>query len=464
MTDETSGRGGASPQAPAVRWGGIADDFTGATDLATNWVARGLRTAVTLGVPSDAQLAELAAMDAVVVALKTRTAPVAEAVEQSVAALAALRRLGCTRFYDKYCSTFDSTPEGNIGPVADALLAELGARRAVVVPAFPDTGRTVYLGQLFVGDRPLSESPMRHHPLTPMTDSDLVRLLTPQTRHRVASVPLATVRRGPEALRRALDEAEAAGDGPVYVVVDAIEDADLATIARATADDALVTGGSGLALGLPGAADGGPAAARGGAPSARSARSASSVMPVVPGRRAVLAGSASAATRGQVAAARDALPTWKLDLAALRAEPAAEVARIAAWARGRWAAEPETPVLVYAVDSLADLEAETPPGQRPAGELVEEALAGCAVAFAADGARQFLVAGGETSGSVVQALGVRQLELGPPLGPGVSWAHGTAPGAAAGAGGDGPGGFNLALKSGNFGDRTIFTSGWEALR
>ncbi|NJQ05743.1 3-oxo-tetronate kinase [Streptomyces lonarensis] len=421
-----------------VRWGGVADDFTGATDLATNWVARGLRTSVTLGVPTDEQLDGLREMDAVVVALKSRTAPVAAAVDESVAALRALRRLGAERFYDKYCSTFDSTPEGNIGPIADALMAELDTDIAVVVPSFPATGRTVYQGHLFVGRQLLSDSSMRHHPLTPMTRSDVVELLAPQTGHAVRSVPLATVRAGADALRAALAEHRRAGSR-TYVVVDALDEADLAVIAEATADHPLVTGGSGLALGLP-AAPGGPA---------------TTAMPVAEGHRAVLAGSASSATRGQIADARGKLPTHKLDLAALRADLPAEVARITAWAGEHWAAKPGTPVLVYAVDSLDDIESAPPAGGRPAGELVEEALAGCATAFAAAGARQFLVAGGETSGSVVQALDIARLELGPRLAPGVSWAHGTAA--------DGHG-YNLALKSGNFGRPDIFTAGWQELR
>ncbi|GAB2935540.1 3-oxo-tetronate kinase [Streptomyces mayteni] len=429
MTHDAVGRNGP-------HWGAVADDFTGATDLAASWVARGLRTAVTLGIPTPAELPALADMDAVVVALKTRTAPPAEAVARSLAALDALRRLGCARFYDKYCSTFDSTPTGNIGPVADALTAALDTDLAVVVPSFPANGRTVYQGHLFVGDRLLSESSMRHHPLTPMTDADLVRVLTPQTVNRVVSVPLPTVRQGQAALAGAL-RAAAAG-GRCYAVVDAVDDDDLATIAAATADHPLVTGGSGLALGLPAA--GPPATA---------------AMPVVPGRRAVLAGSASAATRGQIAAARDTLAGRRLDVPALRADPAGEVAAIARWAEDRWAAAPDEPVLVYAVGSLDDVETTPPPGQRPAAELVEEALAGCAVAFAAAGARQFLVAGGETSGSVVGALGVRRLELGPALAPGVSWAHGTST--------NRPDGYNLALKSGNFGAPDIFTTCWKAL-
>ncbi|MDT0267287.1 four-carbon acid sugar kinase family protein [Streptomyces sp. DSM 44915] len=421
-----------------VTWGGIADDFTGATDLAGNWVARGLRTVVTLGVPDAADLAGITDADAVVIALKSRTAPVREAVRESLDALAALRALGCTRYYQKYCSTFDSTPAGNIGPVTDALLAALDTDRAVVVPAFPDAGRTVYQGHLFVGDRLLSDSSMRHHPLTPMTRSDLPGLLGPQTSHGVAVVPLPVVRAGAAALGAELDRIAAETDTPVLLVVDAVENADLAVIARATAHHPLVTGGSGLALGLP--ATGEPAHA---------------AMPVEDGHRVILAGSASTATRAQIAHARAAgVPARKLDLAALRADPDAEVDAIVAEVTAAWAAAPRTPFLVYAVGSQDDIQRETAPDQTPAGELVEAALADCARRLADAGARQFIVAGGETSGSVVRALDVRRLEIGPALAPGVSWARATTA--------DGlP--FNLALKSGNFGATDIFTDGWQAL-
>ncbi|MCK1795154.1 four-carbon acid sugar kinase family protein [Streptomyces sp. XM4193] len=419
-----------------VTWGGIADDFTGATDLAGNWVARGLRTVVTLGVPDASDRAALADVDAVVVALKSRTAPADTAVGESLDALEALRGLGVEHIHQKYCSTFDSTATGNIGPVADALMAALGTELAVVVPSFPATGRTVYRGHLFVGDQLLSDSSMRHHPLTPMTRSDLPGLLGPQTAHRVAAIGLPVLRAGAERLRAELDRLRRPND-PVLVVVDAVDEDDLAVIARATADHPLVTGGSGLALGLP------PAA------------SAHEAMPVEPGHPLILAGSASTATRAQIAHARQAgTPARKLDIDALREDPGAAVARLVDEVTAHWAQAPDAPFLIHAVESAEDIRRETPEGARPAGELVEEALAECARRLTAAGARRLIVAGGETSGSVVQALGVRRLELGPPLAPGVSWAHGTA--------GDGRA-YNLALKSGNFGATDIFTEGWRAL-
>ncbi|MFD6274781.1 3-oxo-tetronate kinase [Streptomyces sp. NPDC060209] len=422
--------------------GAIADDFTGATDLATMLVARGHRTVVTVGTetlsdgPGEAAVRDA---DAVVVALKSRTAPVEDAVGTSLAALRALRRAGCERFYFKYCSTFDSTPRGNIGPVADALLAELGERRTVVVPSFPATGRTVYKGRLFVHDELLDESPMRHHPLTPMRDSHVGRLLTPQSGHPVRLVGLDTVRQGSEALRAALDAPELAD---ALVVVDAVSDEDLVTVCAATTHLTLVTGAAGLALGLTG-------------PNAEAARATPASRPGDPG--AVLSGSASSATRAQVAHARARLPHRKLDLAALRADFTGTVAGLVDFARRSWEDEPGKPPLIYAVDDLGDLEQTAPHDVPAASELVERALATCATALVAAGARRLLVAGGETSGAVVTALGVRTLSIGSPIAPGVTWAR--AEGRAHGR----DHAVDLALKSGNFGDTTIFTEAWSAL-
>ncbi|MDF6060920.1 MULTISPECIES: 3-oxo-tetronate kinase [Streptomyces] len=422
--------------------GAIADDFTGATDLATMLVARGHRTVVTVGPESLSEGPEGAAVrdaDAVVVALKSRTAPVDEAVGTSLAALRALRRAGCERFYFKYCSTFDSTPAGNIGPVTDALLAELGERRTVVVPAFPATGRTVYKGRLFVHDELLDESPMRHHPLTPMRDSHLGRLLTPQTRHPVRLVGLDTVRQGGDTLRAALDAPELADS---LVVVDAVTDEDLVTVCAATTHLALVTGAAGLALGLAG-------------PHPDAARATPASRPGDPG--VVLSGSASSATRAQVAHARARLPHRKLDIPALRADFTGEVARLVAYVRRSWEDEPGKPPLLHSVDDLGDVERTAPGGGPAASELVERALATCATALVAAGARRILVAGGETSGAVVTALGVRTLSIGAPIAPGVTWAR--AEGRAHGRDHT----VDLALKSGNFGDTDIFTEAWSAL-
>ncbi|WP_433340079.1 3-oxo-tetronate kinase [Streptomyces sp. CA-253872] len=442
--------------------GAIADDFTGATDLATTLVARGFRTVVAVGpaplVPSpagggeDAVARAVREADAVVVALKSRSAPVAEAVADSLAAWEGLRAAGCARFYFKYCSTFDSTPRGNIGPVTDALLDALGAKGpTVVVPSFPATGRTVAAGLLYVHDELLEHSPMRHHPLTPMRDSDVARLLRPQTRRPVALAALDTVREGPAALRAALAAPELSR---ALVVVDAVTEEDLGTIAAATADAPLVTGAAGLAVGLRG-----PRATAGTAgPEPDTARAPAASRPGDPA--VILSGSASSATRAQVAHARARLPYRKLDLDALRGDFDAAVADLVAFARSCWEESTERPPLIYAVDDLADLETgagDTGPEAIPASALVEKTLAACAERLVAAGARRVLVAGGETSGAVVTALSVRALSIGAPIAPGVTWA--SARSRVDGREHD----VDLALKSGNFGSAEIFTEAWSTL-
>jgi uncharacterized protein YgbK (DUF1537 family) len=412
-------------------WGCIADDVTGATDLATNFVGQGFRTAVFFGVPTRATIEAVGDLDVAVVALKSRTAPTEVAVEESLGALEALRAAGAERYYVKYCSTFDSTADGNIGPVIDAVLGALGERATIVVPSFPDAERTVYRGRLFVGDEPLDESPMRHHPLTPMRDDSLVRLLQPQTTAAVRLITLPTVRRGADVLRRELDRATAETGGRVAVVVDAIDRSDLETIMSAANALRVVTGGSGLAQGLTG-------------PST-DARD----IPATPGRRAVLAGSASARTREQIAAAAPTLPSRKLDIPALRRDLHREVAAITSWAEQLWGADPAVVPLVFSVATLDDV--TTSEG---GSELVERALAAVAARFVELGARQLIVAGGETSGRVVQELGVTALRIGPAISAGVAWSAGTTSGGVH---------VSLALKSGNFGAPDMFESAWSAL-
>lgn len=415
-------------------WGCVADDVTGATDLATNLVAQGLRTVVVFG-PIDQRRRQVIAdtdADAVVVALKSRTAPVEQAVYHSVEALRALRDRGAQRFYFKYCSTFDSTAEGNIGPVMDAFLAELGETVTIVVPSFPDTGRTVYHGHLFVFDELLAESPMRHHPLTPMTDSSLPRLLEQQSSSTIRTIDLPTVRNGPEAIAAAL--AETAREGrPTAVVVDAIDNRDLERIMAGAQRLRLITGGSGLALGLPPLDSG-------------NARE----IPVVAGRRLVFSGSASERTREQVRNARDLLPSRKLDLLALRADFAAELTRLTDWLRARWTSDPAAVPLVYSVGSLADVESAS----GGASELVEHAIGRLARGAVADGVTQLIVAGGETSGRVISELGIDALKIGPSIDAGVTWSAGQT---------DTGRTVDLALKSGNFGGPDMFTTAWSAL-
>lgn len=417
-----------------TRRGAVADDFTGATDLAGNWAARGLRTSVLLGVPEGED--ELGTDDdAIVVALKTRSVSPGVARDRATQAGRYLLGVGCDQLYDKYCSTFDSTPDGNIGPVADALLKLTGAARAVVVPSFPDNGRTVREGHLFVGELPLDESPMKDHPLNPMWDSSVARLLEPQTRHRVGLVPLGVVHQGPDVVRRALAEQEERGFR--LVVVDAVTNDDLTVISRATQDDLLVTGGSGLALGLP--------------PRTTEPR----VLPRIPGRRVVLSGSASSQTQSQVAYARDGdrLPHARLDVAAYLQDAGAEVDRLVARVTSCWAKKPDLPALVYSVGSPTDVAEARRYGPDVSGRI-EEAFAALARGLTDAGATELVVAGGETSGAVLESLAIRRLEIGQQLSPGVSWTVGTTA--------DGRR-HNVVLKSGNFGSETLFVDAWESL-
>ncbi len=416
-----------------VRRGAVADDFTGATDLAGNWTARGLRTSVLLGLPEDTMAAEVEEDDAVVVALKTRSAPVAFARDQSTRAGRFLLDLGVEQIYDKYCSTFDSTSEGNIGPVMDELVSLTGAARAVVVPSFPDNGRTVYQGHLFVGGQLLHESPMKDHPLNPMRDSSVPRLLDPQSRHSVGVVSLQVVHEGPGAVRSGLEQQQA--EGHRLVVVDAVTNDDLTVVAAATQDDPLVTGGSGLALGLP----------------ARPTRPR--LLARIPGRRVILSGSASSATQRQVGRALGVMPHVQLDVAAYTAEPESEVARVTGLVQDAWREEPDRPALVYSVGSPDDVTRARATGGN-VSQRIEAAFSTLATALSDAGCTEFIVAGGETSGAVLEALGVARLEIGQQLSPGVSWLAGTTSGGRR---------HNFVLKSGNFGTEDLFVAGWSGL-
>jgi uncharacterized protein YgbK (DUF1537 family) len=428
-------------QARGPLLGCIADDFTGATDLASMLVRAGMRTVQTIGVPAAAGPLDA---DAVVVALKSRTIGADAAVAQSRAALDWLRAQGCRQFFFKYCSTFDSTDAGNIGPVADALLDALAADRpqdagfAIACPAFPENGRTVYRGYLFVGDGLLNESGMEHHPLTPMRDPNLVRVLQRQTRSKVGLIPFEALARGVDAVRDAIGRLRA--DGVRFAIADALSDADLRTLGAACADLALVTGGSGIALGLPenfrraGLLD----------PAAEPAR-----LPAVDGAAVVLAGSASKATQAQVAEWLKSRPGMRIDPRALARGEAVVDAALALVEQHRRGPAPQ-PVLIYATATPDEVKAVQDELGSGAGALVEAALASLAQRLLARGVRKFVVAGGETSGAVVQALGVRMLRIGPTIDPGVPVTVSV---------GDTP--LVLALKSGNFGGVDFFA---KALR
>jgi 3-dehydrotetronate 4-kinase len=420
--------------------GCIADDLTGATDLALMLTREGMRTLLCTGLPPEGL--DVAAADAVVVALKSRTIAAADAVAQSRAAAAALRRCGAQRLFFKYCSTFDSTDAGNIGPVTAALLEEAGGV-TIACPAFPATGRTLYAGYLFVNGVPLNESPMKDHPLTPMHDANLVRVLQRQTALPVGLVAFDTVAKGAAAIRAAI--AQGAASHRIFIV-DALSDDHLRAIGAAVAHLPLITGGSGVAMGLPVAyRDAGLLAGLTPAPQ---------TLRAPPGRAAILAGSCSAATRAQVKAAIAAgLPHWRVD--------PLEVASGSQTARGilTWIDRQPTdrPFLVYSSDDPdAVREAQHRLGRAQAGTIVEDTLGAIAAALPARGITRLIVAGGETSGAVMQALGAGVLTIGPEIAPGVPWTL-LRSGERSGAG------LALALKSGNFGAEDFFLSAWDRL-
>jgi uncharacterized protein YgbK (DUF1537 family) len=424
----------------SVLLGAIADDFTGATDLCNTLVRRGMRTVQLIDVPAPD--VEIPDAEAVVVALKSRTIPAAEAVEKSLAALDWLRRAGARQILFKYCSTFDSTDTGNIGPVAEALMDALGTDFTLFCPAFPENGRTIYLGYLFVGDVLLSESGMRDHPLTPMRDPSLVRVLQRQSRGQVGLVPQYDVARGPETIRDAFCSLRQAGFR--HAIVDAIEDHDLEAIGEAAADFPLLTGGSGIALGLP------ENFRRQGL---LGDRGAADVLPPIPGAAAVLSGSCSEATLAQVAHMRERGPVFTIDpIAAAAGRNIAEEAL--AWAAPRLG---DRPVLISATASPEEVAAiQQVLGRERAGALVEGILADVARGLVARGVRRLVIAGGETAGAIVQALGVTGLRIGRQIDPGVPWTVSlpASPGEPALA---------LALKSGNFGAPDFFLRAFAVL-
>ncbi len=423
--------------------GCIADDLTGATDLANNLVRAGIRVVQTFGVPEQADAIDA---DALVVALKSRTIPADEAVGLSLAACRWLRRQGARQIYFKYCSTFDSTPQGNIGPVTEALMEELGCDFAIAAPAFPDAGRTVYLGHLFVGDALLSETHMRNHPLTPMTDANLVRWLQRQLDEkrgrRVGLIPLACVADSAEAIRRRI--AELRGGGVAVAIADTVSNADLLRLGAALHDAPLVTAGSGLALGLP-ANWGFTAGSDGGR------------LPAAGGRRAIMAGSCSAATLGQVRAFLAAGGSaYQVTADACFRSQAATVAGTLDWADARWRGDAAAPLLVYSsAEPAAVAAAQQQYGVEEAGVAIERTLAAIAQGLAERGARQLILAGGETAGACAQALGVTQLKIGAQIDAGVPWCY-----AARTACGEG---LHIAFKSGNFGAGDFFTRAFTLL-
>jgi len=412
--------------------GCIADDFTGASDLANTLAKGGMATTQFVGVPKGDAPADC---EAGVVALKTRSIDAAHAVRQSLAAADWLVAQGCEQFLFKYCSTFDSTPQGNIGPVAEALLDRLGADLAVVCPVFPATGRRLFMGHLFVGDKLLSESGMEKHPLTPMTDPDIRRWLRLQTKGEVGLIPLDTVRAGQDALSAAFNAERARGVR--LVVTDAVADSDLMALGEALAKHRLITGGSGIALGLP------ENFRRAGKLAGKARAEA-----VAKGRAVVLSGSCSTASQRQVAEYLKNHPGLELDPAKLM-DGSFGVDDAAAWIAAQDGA---VPMIYSTADPATVTGAQQRFGRAEIAGKVEHFFAGLARRLADDGVRRIVVGGGETSGAVVEALGVTSLGIGAEIDPGVP---------ALVTDRNGP--LGLALKSGNFGTDDFFEKAVERI-
>lgn len=415
--------------------GCIADDFTGATDLANNLVRNGMRVVQTIGIPDRALDKEL---DAAVVALKSRNIAPEDAVAQSLEALNYLLSQGAQQIFFKYCSTFDSTPRGNIGPVTEALMKALGVDFTIATPAFPDNGRSVFKGYLFVGDQLLNESGMRDHPLTPMNDANLVRVMQAQCSQKVGLIAYETILAGPDAIESRISELKSSGI-PI-AIVDAVSNDDLYRIAPALKDLRLITGGSGIAIGLPGNFG-------------LSVSPETASLPPATGYRAIISGSCSQATNLQVRNFIDAggvaYPLNPLTL--INNEPKKLVADILAWAKPLLASEP---VLIYSTANPEEVKkVQSQLGIQAAGDAIEGLLANIAKGLVDLGVGQLVVAGGETSGACVKALGVDQILMGQQIDPGVPWCYAS--------GLKQP--LHLALKSGNFGFPHFFTSAFSKL-
>ena len=420
--------------------GCIADDYTGASDLANTLTRCGLRTVQTIGVPSDDL--RLPDVDAVVVSLKSRSIEASLAVVRSRAAEKWLRGHGARHVLFKICSTFDSTDLGNIGPVMDALRADADEAIVLVTPAFPETGRTVYQGNLFVGSVPLNESPLKDHPLNPMHDSNLVRVLARQSRTRIGMVDLAVVARGADAVRAHLDVLAAKGVGAT--IGDAVFERDLETIGTVALDHRVSVGASGLGLGL----------ARALVASHRLAPDAATAMSDAPvgGLAACLAGSCSQATLGQIARAQALMPVFRLDPEQVIAD-GAETARALGWAKERLGNGPILIASSSTPDQVSALQARH--GRDAAGHAIEQAMADLAEGLVGAGVRRLVVAGGETSGAVVDRLGIPGFLVGLEIAAGVPVLR---------AVGSSSGEMLLALKSGNFGGPEFFADALELMR
>ncbi len=424
--------------------GCIADDFTGATDLANNLVRAGMRVVQVMGLPTSSLLFEA---DAVVVALKSRTIPKPEAIQQSLNALKWLREQGACQIYFKYCSTFDSTTDGNIGPVTEALMTALsdlpGSDFTIATPAFPDNNRTVFKGHLFVGEVLLNESGMQDHPLTPMNDPNLVRVLQDQCQVKVGLVDYQVVKKGEVAIRARFEELK--DDGVQIAVVDAISNDDLMRLGPALSNMPLITAGSGVAIGLPGNFGLKPS-------------NLASQLPVPKGTRAVISGSCSSMTNLQVKAfLENGWPAFQVhpevgDISPISGEKI--VREVLTWASNQ---KSKNPILVYSSANPEVVKlAQDKWGVAQLGAWVENVLSSVALGLIRDGVAQLVVAGGETSGACVQALGIKQMTIGPQIDPGVPWCYATCQESNFDS-------IHISLKSGNFGGVGFFEKAFGCL-
>ncbi len=432
-----------------IMLGCIADDFTGATDLANNLVRAGMRVVQTNGVPTQPLSAEV---DAIIIALKTRTTSPADAITQSLAALQWLKSAGSRQIYFKYCSTFDSiytstdvAKRGNIGPVTEALMDAMGVDFTIATPAFPDNGRTVFKGHLFVGDVLLSESSMKTHPLTPMRDANLVTVMQAQCKRKVGLVDYRAVSAGSIAIQDRI--AELRNQGVSIAIVDAISNEDLMRLGPAIADLPLVTAGSGVAIGLP---------QNFGIDAKVASRAAT--LPAAKGYQAVVCGSCSQATNAQVAVWMASGHPHKAlnldDILGNETQHYAEVQNVLSWAKDLL---PQTPVLIYSTADAASVKStQSALGSEVTGARIEQALSAIAKGLVEFGVYQLVVAGGETSGACVQTLGVEQMQIGPQIDTGVPWCYGFSN--ATGAN------IHITLKSGNFGSADFFAKAFKLLK
>ncbi|MBY3181781.1 four-carbon acid sugar kinase family protein [Rhizobium laguerreae] len=425
----------------AIFLGSIADDYTGASDLANTLTKNGLRTVQTVGIP-DPALA-LPDVDAVVVSLKIRSVPASDAVTAATSAERWLRQRGAGHVLYKICSTFDSTDAGNIGPVAEALSEAAGGGVVLVTPAFPETGRTVYFGHLFVGGQPLNESPLKDHPLNPMHDANLVRVLTRQSRNAVGLIDLTCIAGGAGAVKARLDTLSKAG--VTAVIADAIFERDLETLGEIALETPVSTGASGLGLGLA------RALVRSGRISSGGATTADAIRPVG-GLSAIVAGSCSKATLHQLDVAERSMPVLRLDPERLLAGPD-EIAAAISWAGDRISAGPVVIAASAAPETVSRLQSLH--GREASGHAIETATSIITAELVERGVRRLVIAGGETSGAAVDRLAIPAFLIGPEIAPGVPVLRTI---------GNAQGDMLLALKSGNFGGEDFFTAALAVMR